>query len=74
MTAIVLLICCSLFVAVALLVSFIWSVKNGQYDDTYTPSIRMLFDDPKINNAEDNKDIAAEVRTPPDNTTTKNPL
>jgi len=20
-------------------------MKNGQYDDTYTPSIRMLFDD-----------------------------
>jgi cbb3-type cytochrome oxidase maturation protein len=23
----------------------LWSVKNGQMDDDYTPSIRMLFDD-----------------------------
>jgi len=27
-------------------VAFIWSVKKGQYDDDYTPSVRMLFDDP----------------------------
>ncbi len=37
------------FVAIAMaggfLVAFIWSVKNGQYEDTYTPSVRILFDD-----------------------------
>lgn len=27
------------------MVAFIWSVKSGQYDDTYTPSVRILFDD-----------------------------
>jgi nitrogen fixation-related uncharacterized protein len=26
-------------------VLFIYSVKKGQYDDTYTPSVRMLFED-----------------------------
>jgi cbb3-type cytochrome oxidase maturation protein len=25
----------------------LWSVKSGQYSDTYTPSVRMLFEDEK---------------------------
>ena len=33
------------FLAGAFLAAFLWSVKNGQMDDDYTPSIRMLFDD-----------------------------
>jgi cbb3-type cytochrome oxidase maturation protein len=37
----------SLFVAIGFLVAFLWSVKSGQYSDTYTPSVRMLFDDEK---------------------------
>lgn len=32
-------------VAVGFLFAFLWSVKNGQYKDTYTPSVRILFDD-----------------------------
>ena len=27
------------------LAAFLWSVSQGQYDDDYTPSVRMLFDD-----------------------------
>jgi cbb3-type cytochrome oxidase maturation protein len=34
-----------LFIAGGFLVAFLWAVKNGQYKDTYTPSIRVLFDD-----------------------------
>ena len=45
MSAIIVLIVCSLTVAFGFLVAFIWSVKAGQYDDDYTPSVRMLFDD-----------------------------
>ncbi len=45
MSVLILLISVSLVVALGFLASFIWSVKNGQYDDDYTPSIRMLFDD-----------------------------
>lgn len=26
---------------------FIWAAKSGQFDDTVTPSIRMLFEDKK---------------------------
>jgi len=32
-------------VAGGFLFAFIWAVKSGQYDDDYTPSVRMLFDD-----------------------------
>ena len=35
----------SLLVALGFLGAFIWSVKNDQYEDDYTPSVRMLFDD-----------------------------
>ncbi|MCB0664300.1 MAG: cbb3-type cytochrome oxidase assembly protein CcoS [Saprospiraceae bacterium] len=45
MSIIFLLILVSLVVAVLFLVAFFWAVRSGQYDDDYTPSIRMLFDD-----------------------------
>jgi len=32
-------------VAIGFLIAFIWSVNSGQYEDDYTPSIRILFDD-----------------------------
>lgn len=35
----------SLTVAAGFLVAFLWSVRSGQYSDTYTPSVRMLFDE-----------------------------
>ncbi|MGA7836622.1 MAG: cbb3-type cytochrome oxidase assembly protein CcoS [Ignavibacteriaceae bacterium] len=47
MSVIVVLIGISLFVAIGFLVAFLWAVKSGQYNDTYTPSVRMLFDDEK---------------------------
>ena len=40
----------SLLVAIGFLVAFLWSVKSGQYSDTYTPSVRMLFEDEKSKN------------------------
>jgi cbb3-type cytochrome oxidase maturation protein len=48
MGIIALLICISLTIAIAFLVIFYWSMKSGQYDDTYTPSVRMLFEDKKV--------------------------
>jgi hypothetical protein len=34
----------AILVAGGFLAAFIWATKDGQYDDTYTPSVRMLFD------------------------------
>ncbi len=45
MSVIIILIIASVLVALGFLTAFLWSVKSGQYDDDYTPSIRMLFDD-----------------------------
>ena len=45
MSVIYLLITVSIFVAVLFLIAFIRAVKTGQYDDDYTPSVRMLFED-----------------------------
>ncbi|WP_270088111.1 cbb3-type cytochrome oxidase assembly protein CcoS [Sphingobacterium sp. SYP-B4668] len=45
MTIIFFLIGCSIFVALVFLGAFFWSHKSGQNDDTYTPSVRILFDD-----------------------------
>ena len=50
MGVLVLLIGVSLIVAIGFLISFLWSVKSGQYEDDQTPSIRMLFDDELKNN------------------------
>lgn len=45
MGVIYLLLTLSILVAIIFFIAFIYSVKKGQYDDTYTPSVRMLFDD-----------------------------
>lgn len=48
MGIIILLIAISVTIAVLFLSIFYWNVKSGQYDDTYTPSVRMLFEDELI--------------------------
>jgi cbb3-type cytochrome oxidase maturation protein len=44
MGVIVVLVVASLIIALGFLGAFIWSVKKGQFEDDYTPSVRMLFD------------------------------
>lgn len=45
MNIVIALICISLSVAVLFLLAFLWGMRSGQFDDTYGPSVRMLFDD-----------------------------
>ena len=45
MAVIVILILVSVLVAGGFLLAFLWSVKTGQMDDDYTPSVRILFED-----------------------------
>jgi cbb3-type cytochrome oxidase maturation protein len=45
MSVIYILLTVSVIVGVAFFVVFIIAVKSGQYDDSYTPSVRMLFED-----------------------------
>lgn len=45
MAVIAVLIGCSFIIAAGFLAAFLWAVKNGQYEDKYTPSVRILLDD-----------------------------
>jgi cbb3-type cytochrome oxidase maturation protein len=44
MEIIIVLVVASLCVALVFLGLFVWAVKSGQYDDDYSPSVRILFD------------------------------
>jgi cbb3-type cytochrome oxidase maturation protein len=51
MSVIYLLISISILVAIVFFIAFVMAVKTGQYDDDYTPSVRMLFDDELVKNS-----------------------
>jgi cbb3-type cytochrome oxidase maturation protein len=59
MEIILILIFFSIIIAASFLVAFLWAVRNGQFEDSYTPSVRMLFEDekqvPPVSNKDDNK-------------------
>ncbi|MBK6544492.1 MAG: cbb3-type cytochrome oxidase assembly protein CcoS [Saprospiraceae bacterium] len=44
MSVIILLIGVSILIAGGFLIAFIWSSKDGQFDDVYSPPRRILFD------------------------------
>ena len=56
MSALIVLIGASLLAAIGFLVMFIWAVRNGQYEDTYTPSVRVLHEDIKPRSNENSND------------------
>ncbi|MEP7372757.1 MAG: cbb3-type cytochrome oxidase assembly protein CcoS [Chitinophagaceae bacterium] len=45
MSVIIILLIASISVAALFLVAFLWGVKTGQFEDNYSPSSRILFDD-----------------------------
>ncbi|WP_456424714.1 cbb3-type cytochrome oxidase assembly protein CcoS [Lutibacter sp.] len=47
----------SIIVAILFFIAFIKSVKSGQYEDTYTPSVRMLFDDELVSEKKEKEQI-----------------
>ncbi|PWH83207.1 cbb3-type cytochrome oxidase assembly protein CcoS [Algibacter marinivivus] len=48
MSVIYILLTISIVVAIGFFAAFIVAVKRGQFDDSYTPSVRMLFEDELI--------------------------
>jgi cbb3-type cytochrome oxidase maturation protein len=56
MNIIFLLIGVSLVMALGFLIAFIWTVKSGQMDDDYTPSVRILFEDKPLLNETESKE------------------
>ena len=47
MSILLLLVPLSMALAACFLGGFIWAVRSGQYEDTCTPSLRLLMDEPK---------------------------
>ncbi len=57
MSVILILIFAGILVAGGFLVAFIWAVKSGQMDDSYTPAVRILFEEQQTtpeNNSDNN--------------------
>ena len=46
MSVIVLLIVAGGLVAGGFLIAFVWAVRSGQFDDTFTPAVRVLLETP----------------------------
>jgi len=51
MSVIVVLLIASISVASLFLVAFLWSVKEGQFEDDSSPAARILFEDKPVTNA-----------------------
>jgi cbb3-type cytochrome oxidase maturation protein len=55
MSVIILLVCFSLLVAGSFLGAFLWAIRDGQYEDDYSPSVRILFDSKNTTNKNNKK-------------------
>jgi cbb3-type cytochrome oxidase maturation protein len=62
MKIMLLLILISLLLAAGFLLVYLWAARNGQFDDDYTPSVRMLFDD-KVLPAQEEESAATTAKT-----------
>ncbi|MGA2749077.1 MAG: cbb3-type cytochrome oxidase assembly protein CcoS [Verrucomicrobiota bacterium] len=60
MIVIFFLIPLSVVIAAVFLIAFIWAVRSGQYEDTGTPALRLLTEEPRskreTNAPKENKD------------------
>ena len=63
MSVIYILLAISLVVAIIFFVAFIVSVKQGQYEDSYTPSVRMLFEDELVKTGNNEKSEELRVKS-----------
>ncbi|MEM8508858.1 MAG: cbb3-type cytochrome oxidase assembly protein CcoS [Bacteroidota bacterium] len=54
MSVIYVLLAISISVAILFFIAFVISVRQGQYDDAYTPSVRMLFEDELVDEPSEN--------------------
>jgi cbb3-type cytochrome oxidase maturation protein len=58
-SVLILLLIASLSVSVIFLVAFIWSTRNKQFDDQFSSSMRILFEDQPVVKDEQNEDQTA---------------
>jgi cbb3-type cytochrome oxidase maturation protein len=60
MSVIYVLLAISIVVALLFFGAFIFSVRSGQYDDAYTPSVRMLFEDELVQQKKKDRTIKTD--------------
>ncbi len=60
MGVIYVLLTISIIVAIIFFIAFILSVRNGQYDDIYTPSIRILFEDELVKESKEKSPVSTK--------------
>lgn len=63
MSVVILLMLASLAVGLVFVGAFVWSVRSGQYEDTLTPSMRLLADDapPQVRFKKSGRDAAPDL-------------
>jgi len=59
MSVIFLLIPLSIAIALSFLIAFIWAVRSGQYEDTCTPSMRLLIDEQAHKPKKEDEDLSS---------------
>ena len=65
MSVVVLLMLASLAVGLVFVGAFVWSVRSGQYEDTLTPSMRVLLDDATVDTvSQTSKSAVSQVSKP----------
>ena len=62
MSIVYMLIPLSISVAALFLAAFIWAVRSGQYEDTTTPSMRLLMEDDTMKHEEDRANHQAKEK------------
>lgn len=53
----------SVGVAAFFLIAFIWAVRSGQFEDTATPSMRLLTEEARINKNKTSDPIKQNTKT-----------
>lgn len=61
MGIIYLMLIVSLVIALFFLGSYLWAIRSGQYDDDYSPSIRILYEEEKVETKEKESDGSTKV-------------
>lgn len=61
MGIIYLMLTVSLVIAICFLLFFFWATKNGQFDEDYAPSVRILFEEEINKNTNKDQDGVTEV-------------
>ena len=64
MSVVLILVGISVAMAAAFLTAFAWAVRDGQYEDTCTPAMRVLVDEQEAGASERAPDVNSKTTEP----------